>query len=82
MPRRCKNISSETASGFFPSDSEFSFSAKFRDLLTSGVIAGLRKVYPHFSVMTAGLVRESEEKLRAHFCTREPRQRLDYIVFG
>ena len=32
-----------------------------------GVIAGLQKVYPHFSVMTDGLVHESEEKLRAHF---------------
>jgi len=33
----------------------------------SGVIAGLQKVYPHFSVMPDGLVHESEEKLRAHF---------------
>jgi len=33
----------------------------------SGVIAGLQKVYPHFSVMPHGLVHESEEKLRAHF---------------
>ena len=33
----------------------------------SGVIAGLQKVYPHFSAMPDGLVHESEEKLRAHF---------------
>ena len=35
MPWECKNISCQKASGFFPSDFEFSFSAKFRDLLTS-----------------------------------------------
>jgi len=29
--------------------------------------AGLRKVYPHFSVMADGLVHDCEEKLRAHF---------------
>jgi len=33
--RMQKNISSQKESGFFPSDFEFSFSAKFRDLLTS-----------------------------------------------
>jgi len=38
----------------------------------SGVIAGLQKVYPHFSVMPRDLVRECEEKLRARFCTRGP----------
>ena len=32
-----------------------------------GVIAGLQKVYPHFSVMPDGLVHESEKKYRAHF---------------
>jgi len=31
----CKNISCQKASGFFPSDFEFSFSAKFLDLLSS-----------------------------------------------
>ena len=36
MPWECKNISCQKASGFFPSDFEFLFSAKFRDLLTSG----------------------------------------------
>ena len=71
MPWECKHIGCQKASGFFPSDFEFSFSAKFRDLLTSddvisGVIAGLQKVYPHFSVMPHGLVHDSEEKLRAH----------------
>ena len=35
VPWECKNISCQKASGFFPSDFEFSFSAKFRDLLTS-----------------------------------------------
>jgi len=44
----------------------------------SGVIAGLQKVYPHFSVMPHDQVHETEEKLRAHFCTRGPPQRLDY----
>ena len=29
--------------------------------------------------MPDGLVHESEEKLRAHFCTRGPPQQLDYI---
>jgi len=43
----------------------------------SGVIAGLQKVYPHFSVMPDGPVHKSQEKLRAHFCTRGPPQRLD-----
>ena len=33
--KNAKNISSQKESGFFPSDFEFSFSAKFRDLLTS-----------------------------------------------
>jgi len=33
----------------------------------SGVIAGLQKVYRHFSVMPDGPVHECEEKLRAHF---------------
>ena len=34
MPWECKNISCQKASEFFQSDFEFSFSAKFRDLLT------------------------------------------------
>jgi len=33
----------------------------------SGITAELQKVYPHISVMPHGLVRESEEKQRAHF---------------
>jgi len=33
----------------------------------SGVVAGLQKVYPHFSVMPDCPVHECEEKLRAHF---------------
>ena len=35
MPWECKNIISQKESGFFLSDFEFSFSAKFCDLLTS-----------------------------------------------
>jgi len=35
VPWECKNISCQKASGFFPSDLEFSFSAKIRGLLTS-----------------------------------------------
>jgi len=49
-----------------------------QSLRGSGVIAGLQKVYPHFSVMPHGLVHESEEKLRAHFLHTGTPQRLDY----
>jgi len=36
--------------------------------VVSGVIAGLQKVYPHFSVMPHGLVQESEDKLQFLVC--------------
>jgi len=38
VPWEYKNISCQKSSGFFPSDFEFSFSAKFRDLLTSDYV--------------------------------------------
>ena len=55
---------------FFPLPLNYSHVWAANDVpydVISGVIAGLQKVYPHFSVMPDGLLHESEEKLRAHF---------------